>query len=421
VTHRCFTLALVLAITWTAPAHAGKKAGQAHSLDPGRVEFGILPVVNYDSDVGVGVGVLSALARHDPAFDPYRWRLVIRFVISFDLDPDRKIEVPLLQTHLIGDFPGLLDGRLRLGFRGAFFRASNNGFYGFGNASRKQEGRHHGYYQYMRTCPVLDLWSRWSLLDWLELFAGTSFVYNHTHVYENSFLAEVVDEKRGRLGSDLLFGTDPHPGWSFQGGLLVDTRNHEFSPSRGMFHDASLRLSPGLVGQPNHGGANLTLRFFFSPTRWLRNEKWREFIVLAARLIGDVLIGDPPLYEMTRYGGLLADEGPGGKMGARGIPGQRYHGKIKVIGNFEIRLKLPPLPWWKRRMALGLVMFVDAGRVWADLSRNRELDGSGPGLEWCLGGGGRIHWEESFVVRADAGFCPAGETWALQVYLGHLF
>jgi hypothetical protein len=380
-----------------------------------------MPVVNYDTPVGVGIGGLAALARYDPDFDPYRWRLVLRLLITLNGAPGGGVDSPLQETHVQGDFPGLLGGRLRLEYRVAFTRRSNTAFHGFGNLPVTGGGHDEKYYLYKRIYPSLEVVLRFGVLDWLELFVSSSLIFNHTGTCGTSMLDDVERGRYGAMSQDLLNGTSPHLEWVYAGGVIVDTRDDEFHPTLGVFHDLSLRLSPGLMGEPTHGGANLTLRLFLPLTRWIPHDAWRDLGVLAVRIVADVLMGDPPFYEMARYGGFLPEEGPGGRQGVRGIPSQRYHGKLKLFGNVELRIKLPPFPTRKRNFAIGSAWFVDFGRVWADTRHTPSLDGYDMGVQWCVGAGGRAFWGKQFVIRSDFGYCPRLRTYGIQVYLGHLF
>ena len=68
--------------------------------------------------------------------------------------------------------------------------------------------------------------------------------------------------------------------------LEYDTRDNELVTRTGVYHQLRVRASPG---QPYpHGEANATLRLYRAPLPWLR---------LAGRLLGDVLVGHPPLHE----------------------------------------------------------------------------------------------------------------------------
>jgi hypothetical protein len=52
---------------------------------PGRtLEFNIVPIAGGDSDVGIGGGEVADLARLDPRYRPYRWKLTSEAFITFN-------------------------------------------------------------------------------------------------------------------------------------------------------------------------------------------------------------------------------------------------------------------------------------------------------------------------------------------------
>src|SRR5205807_142800 len=97
-------------------------------------------------------------------------------------------------------------------------------------------------------------------------------------------------------------------------------------------HDElDFKWSPGGTGKLpfRYGQATLNLRGyvpFFTPR-----------MTLAARLVGDVLFGEVPFFELPRYEDTYA---VGGAQGVRGVPAQRYYGKVKVFGNVEMRARV---------------------------------------------------------------------------------
>jgi len=90
----------------------------------------------------------------------------------------------------------------------------------------------------------------------------------------------------------------------------------------------------------------------------------------------------------------------------RGIPGQRYYGKVKLFSNVELRSHLLDFSWWGKPYILSGALFADFGRLWSELGSHPELDGSGIGLKYGLGGGARIQQGKTFVVRVDVAWSP---------------
>jgi outer membrane protein assembly factor BamA len=193
--------------------------------------------------------------------------------------------------------------------------------------------------------------------------------------------------------------------------LEYDTRDDEIVTRTGAYHHLRVRASPRLgPGQPyRYGEANVTLRLYRAPLRWLR---------VGGRLLVDLLVGHPPLHELTR---IQDNSVVGGGRGVRGVPGQRYYGKAKVLGNLEVRAEL----WHGTRrgkpFALAAAGFLDGGRVWAELRPSPELDGRGLGLKYGVGGGLRLQQGHTFVVRVDLAWSPDAEPIATYFAAGEMF
>jgi hypothetical protein len=164
-----------------------------------------------------------------------------------------------------------------------------------------------------------------------------------------------------------------------------------------MFHSALIKLSPGgnAAFPYRYAQASLIARGYIPI--------WGHHVVLAMRAVGDLLVGNPPLYELSRYGDTYAI---GGALGVRGVPGQRYYGKVKVFGNVEVRTELFSFHALGKPLLFGTVAFLDGGRVWADTSPQEQLDGMGLGLKYGVGGGFRLQSGETFVLRADVAWSP---------------
>lgn len=126
-------------------------------------------------------------------------------------------------------------------------------------------------------------------------------------------------------------------------------------------------------------------------------------LTLAVRVVGDVFFGDTPLYELSRAVDTYAI---GGSNGVRGVPAQRYYGKVKVFGNVELRAKLFDFKAFGKALTVAGALFFDGGRVWADTSPQPDLDGHGLGLKYGTGGGLRLKSGTAFVLRGDIAWSP---------------
>ena len=404
---------LAMADPATAVLPGPKTAPADARPDPHRLEFGVTPVLAGDSDIGLAFGGMFTLARFGEGYYPYRWRVEVLLMASVK-EGDDGLELPFHNDYIKLDLPGLLDDRLRLNFKLAFGRLSNSGYYGMGNASAVREGKGARYHQYDRIYPGLEARARIKLSRRVSLMLGGSLTYNWITPYDNSLLQEETHSSDPQVG-ELLHGTDDHAVVQLDAGVVYDSRDHEFAPTRGMFHEVSGRLSPGPAGGTDltYGGVNVTARFF--------HPLYGDRLVLAARVMVDLLWGRPPLYELARHGGLFPDAAVGGSCAVRGVPLHRYHGKIKLLGNLELRSKLLPFSLFGQRFNLGTTVFADTGRVVADWQSAPSQDGSGLGLKLGLGGGIRFQWGETFLLRADVAWSPDADPVGVYVDINHVF
>ncbi len=148
-----------------------------------------------------------------------------------------------------------------------------------------------------------------------------------------------------------------------------------------------------------------------------------DFVLLGPALrldlrgVVDIQLGDVPFYELARY----EDTFFGGANGIRGVPGQRYYGRIKLFGNVELRSRWFGFDVGGKTWTLGSAVFLDAGRLWSDFGSHPELDGTGLGFKVGLGGGIRLQQGEQFIVRLDVAWSPDARPVGLYVQAGQAF
>lgn len=419
-------LALLLAVVLATGAAADMFGNQDIEVKPTRTEVMVVPAFGYNTDLGLGLGAAAVIARFKPGAYPYHWRIETSVNVRMKPLPKHgKVEFPFFMAYLRFARPGLLDGKARLRIWFACAYRTNIGYYGMGNAAPEEtpwesidrEADPEAYEraiqrnQYARTTPRLqsDLWI--DLPGALRMFVGGRFSWNWTTVYDGSVLAEDLAGASGEKVQGMLVGAGRHGQLLGFAGLMWDTRDHEFAPSRGVFHDLSLRGGPVFEEPGGFVAFNLTLRWF-API-------WKDNIVFAARVLGDLIVGPAPFYELAWYGNAFPETAPGGGNGIRGIPEMRYHGKVKLIGNVELRHQIVRFRLFKQPTRLGGVVFADAGRIWTDLSSNPGLDGDGFGLKWGVGGGPRLQIGETFLVRMDFAYSPDG--FGVYLELGNAF
>ena len=382
-------LAALLLITEAASGQAEVKSDDYHT----GFSIGGFPIVNYNSDNGLGLGAGLAMFDYGPGLEPYRHAFYISALITTRLVQNYAVD--WYAPRLGGT---ALDWRLKLQFR----RQIDAHYFGLGNTSEVHPrfidkhsdrfiSRH--YYQFIHSTPSALLQLRYPLVGALSLMTGYSFRYNLHATYEDSLL----DAERP-LGWDGGFIS------MLQVGLVFDTRNRTTDTSRGHWIELLTRTNLRYIGgSTNFFGVTLADHHYFTLVGDL---------VLANRLLVDVLVGDVPLSEMPRFGDSAATDGLGGAWSLRGFTTRRFIGKVKIVLNPEVRYRFLTWHWWGQRLDLGGVGFFDVGRVWKDLSP----DGPPGTFHWAGGGGLRLVWNENFLARFEAGGSVEGYGIYIEIF-----
>jgi hypothetical protein len=370
-----------------------------------RYEPGVLPAVAQDADVGFKFGAFSQLVRFRDERRPYAWRLQVLAATSVR-DGATGTEFPYREAYVRLDRPHTFVDKLRIVVHLGYLRTTNLGYFGVGNATpgvAVWQGLAKGseayvvarrFYQYDGATPIARVAGRYRFVpDW-EVMAETCAQWMRIGAYQDSLLARDVGAPQGP-GFPLGRG----PQLRVAVGLVRDTRNHETVATRGYYHEGSFRCGVATREAASYCAANLTLRGYWGIVD--------ERLSVAARVLGDVAFGSPSLMELTRYGGVEAGSGPGGGRGVRGIPQGRLAGKSKAIANLEVRSFFLPFAIGSQRFVLGAVAFADAGRVWTNALSSSKSDGDFR-LHWGAGGGPRVRWGDSLLIRADVAYAPLG-------------
>jgi outer membrane protein assembly factor BamA len=357
-------------------------------------EFNIVPFIGGSSDIGFGGGYVAGLARVAEGYTPYVWNLESLGFITFWWDDG--LEIPFQDLYLKLTVPRFF-GPVRLEVRPSYTWETTLKYYGLGNASQvPPKGTPDEFSEYGRLHPQISFDTRWKIADHLAGRTGVRFVYNWLQVEEDSQLADDMAFGTPEV-KKLLGNTEPHAVVVFKYGLQWDSRDNEASTHSGTFDTVDVRLSPGTTEQfPYRYGQVTAIGRLFLPL-------WKPHVTIATRVVGDLMFGDPPFYELARYEDTYA---LGGVNGVRGIPAQRYYGKVKVFGNAELRTEVVSFRALGKSLILGVTGFFDAGRVWADTTPQPELDGTGIGLKYGVGGGLRLQSGTAFVLRADVAWSP---------------
>lgn len=266
-------------------------------------------------------------------------------------------------------------------------RANRLGYYGLGNATAYDSdsittARPH-FYRVSRTHRAGRLTVQRLLIGPVRVLAGATL--EHTDFRE--LPGETVFGRDLGAGS-VDPGTVPFGDVALRAGLVLDTRDNEVDPHRGVFVEALYAKGDG------YERATAGAQAYVQPTQRL---------MLAARVAGERMTGTAPLAAQIT---MEASERPflalGGYRTLRGFYDGRFTGPGKLLGGVEARYAVL---WAPTLFELKLVGFLDAGRVFGG---DEEFRITTDGLHTSGGGQVVVRLGRNTLVTAGAGFSREG-------------
>jgi len=403
--------------------------------------FGVLPAIAYDSDVGFRYGALTNLYWFGDGsqYPKYRHSLYAEW---------SKTTKGSGQTILRYDSEYLIP-KVRMQLETSLFTEKALDFYGFNGAKSKfnagfsdQDSVNYisrAYYRYDRKQIMLksDFWGE-IIGKELRWYAGFQF---------NKIDIATVDVANinGDLATDdpdyldpsqkLLY--DKYVDWGLikadqkEGGIttqlklgfVYDTRDEEPNPTKGMWTEALVVLSPSFLGN-DFAYSNLVLTH-------------RQYIPIvenrlsaALRLSYQAKIGgETPFYMLPFYYSTFSTrDGLGGAKTIRGILRNRVVGESVGLGNAELRWKFFRGKFLGQNLYLALSSFLDAGMV----LKEYELDLTGVDsdelaanfsteserLHMAAGAGFHFVMNRNFIIAVDYGRALNEQDGASGLYIG---
>ncbi len=374
--------------------------------------WGGLPAVNYNSDEGVGFGVVGSLYRYDGHANPYKTAInLVLFATSKGIQT-HSVELDALE---LGHQP------LRFTSRFEFATTRTSNYCGFGPAVTcseffaEQDADQQGltgaareeylrlYYRTRFINPNAQLNLRWALDPMphrVELFTSYRINAMIPGDFQDAFAYP------GSLYDQDFPGGERGVVSAVQLGVMVDNRDYEPAPSRGYWIEASVRGAHGVIGSSyDHVGFNTTLRGYLP--------LGTDDLVFADRVMFDGLVGDDSTIDLSMVGGFQRYTFFGSFNAGRGIRLRRYVGKVKSMNQAELRWTFARPKIAGAKFDLGVLGFSDTGFVAEDFQR---IDTMFSTPLPSFGGGVRVGVDGAFVVRADVGVSPI-EDYAPSVYI----
>jgi outer membrane protein assembly factor BamA len=381
---------------------------------PSKVEGGFpdaLPLVGYDSNVGLGVGLgahYTLTGSHtDPlfAYTPYRHRLYAQGYVTTG---GYQQHILSYDGFYVADTPNRIRAVL------TYERNTNANYFGNGTATLADLSYHgtsystydaavnaagpkYFHYRYQRPQGQVTLErSFWGGL--VRALYGLNTQYVAIRRYD----APSATGPTTKLGADCVAGlaTGCGGGWNntLRAGLAFDTRDFDPDPNSGVFIDSTGQWSAkGFGSSADYLRSTTAARAYLSPFPRLAD------VVVAGRLLYSIQSATVPFFAMDTLamaGGTddATDQtGLGGERTLRGYRQDRFIGRVAIAANVEVRWTFVKFPLLKQHFSLQIAPFVDTGRVFdrVELSLYDWKTAAGAGL--------RIGWNQSTIIMFDFG------------------
>ena len=320
--------------------------------------FGPLPCVTYNSDLGVQFGVCADIFNYKGVYPDYRQRFYV----------EASSYYPSFQTLLHAQFDSkyLIPG-IRTTFSASWQYDPMFQFYGFNGIEPFDPGMSANVdartarYAYKRSMVRVLADFQGPIAGPLNWIGGLSYWY-----YGTSDLAQKNYDAENTLYYAMTHGDNPvikdnelsgHR-LELKAGLALDTRDNEAAPNRGIMAEAYINASPSITGDGyNYMRMVAHFRQYIS--------LWPEHIVFAYHLGYQGTIGNAPFYTQqniaTLYLRQTCTDGLGGMNTVRGILAQRLVGNNYLWLNSELRIKLFSFKLLNQNFYLGINPLFDAG------------------------------------------------------------
>ena len=329
---------------------------------------GPLPCVSYNSDLGFQYGLCADIFNYKGVFPDYRQR--------YYLEASRYTKGQTL-LHAQFDSKYLIPG-IRTTFSASYQYDPMFLFYGLDgleaydpSMDANKETRT-ARYAYRRSMLRILADFQAPLGDNLWLVAGASFwKYRLGDIAMEAYDAQNTLFHQMREAGVFKGGeADGGSRLEVKGGLVLDTRENESAPSRGIWAEAYLNASPDLFSD-GFGYVRLAAH-------------WRQYLPLSGdRLVlayhlawQGTLLGEAPFYTQQNISTLFlrqtCTDGLGGINTVRGLLAQRLVGRDYAWMNTELRLKLFSFNFLDQSWYVALNPFIDGGMV-TSLYKGEEL------------------------------------------------
>ncbi len=400
--------------------------------------FGALPVVAYNSDIGFQYGVLANLyffgdGSRYPLYDHSIYLEWSRSTKGngnnvFRYDSDKLI--PGIRTTAEASYRT----EKALNFYGF------NGYQSYYNANYEDDTSpdyiSRMFYRHERKVVVLKADFQGSIIGRkLRWLAGITYLGSKIASVDIAKLNEGKDEADKLPDTAGLY--DLYVDWGvikdeqksggnnafFKTGFVFDTRDNEPNPNSGMWSEALFLIGPKFMGEYSSTATALILihRQYFTLVP--------KTLTFAYRLSYQTKTsGDIPFYILPYlYDSYNIRDGLGGSKTLRGILRNRVVGDGMAFANFEFRWKVLKTQFLKQNFYIALSGFADMGRVVDPYVFNRSnipaqyqswVNYNPESLHMSFGAGLHFAMNDNFIVAIDYGMATNEQDGTSGLYIG---
>lgn len=351
------------------------------------VQYSILPVAGYTSDIGLfGGGLFQRIDYGNKPYTPFLSRLQVDLIGS--LKGELQAQTAYEHTQA---FNGAVRSRLSMNL----FRSSVSHFFGLGNNATFSEELYNQDYFFFKNQNLSLGWRvrrvlrEYGFNGTLELFTDLKAShFKTTSLDENSIFATFQQQRQQEFS-----------GWTNTAGfgIIADDRDSEFNPTEGYRYEAGMAVSDPLLASE--------YRF---ATFWGELRNYVEILpglVLAHKLRGEAVTGSPPFWELSTLGH---------QAGLRGYHEDRFRGERSILNIFEVRTWLFSI--LDGQIRFGGQLFWDTGRVFTDSDSDEFFNN----WKHTFGTGGAISlFNPDFIMTGDLGFSE--DTFRIYAGIGYNF
>lgn len=352
---------LVLAVLLSASAFSQKK-----EIIKKGWNFGPLPVVGYDADLGFQYGVCCDIFNYG---DGSRYP---RYNYKFNVEASRYTKGSGV-FRFYSDMPYVIKDT-KLFFDVTYFYAKKYEFFGFNGWQASDfdpywEAEKSGYHFINRNQFRFVGSMQRPFFDVPHLYWTAGLAYYNTAVSRLDTIK--MTDYAGQttlyekyLEKDLIKADEAQGGNTTQIrlGMIYDSRDHNSDPTKGIYAEATLVGAPDLIDRKGYG--NLSFTFLWRQYLPLYHDK----LTLAYRLgAQNRIAGKTPWYMInnlnTMFFQKMYTEGLGGAVTMRGVNRNGVIGEGFAFANLELRWRIVGFQFINQNWQVVLNPFFDAGMV----------------------------------------------------------